>query len=65
MRITAELLHEQVEAWQEVALPLERARSIEADTNRFNEAAMAVAADMAFEAEPGTFRRVLDAHAED
>jgi len=65
MRITAELLHEQVEAWQEVSLTLERARAIEVDTNRFNDAAMAVAADMAFEAEPGTFRRVLDEHAED
>ncbi len=64
-RISAELLQLQVTAWQEVAFPTERARAIENDVNRFNDAALAVAEKMAFEAEPTSFAQALDDCAED
>jgi hypothetical protein len=64
-RIPAELLQLQVAAWQEVPFSTERAQAIESDVNRFNDAALAVAEDMAFEAEPTSFAQALDAWAED
>ncbi len=65
MRIKPDLLHQQVEAWQEVELPFERAEAIAEDVNRFNDSALKLSANMEFEAEPGGFTRVLEQYAED
>ena len=65
LRISADLLQSQVSTWQEVAFPLERARLIENDVNRFNEAALTLAEELAFESEPTSFARALDKYAKD
>jgi hypothetical protein len=65
MKIKPTLLKEQVEAWQKVILPVERAEAIAGDTNAFNEAALDLAVDMPFDSEASTFARELDRLAED
>ena len=64
-RIPAELLREQVTAWHRIDFSEEHARLVEGDVNRFNDGALIVSEEMAFEAEPTTFAATLDLYAED